>query len=51
MSQDFTTEERKVIYNAVRKWQMGVAVNGRTYQVCDDILKRIFDENLEEKTP
>ena len=44
MKQDLTNEEMKVIFNAVRYWQMHkTALNGKEHQICDDILNRWFD--------
>lgn len=44
MNQDLTPEEMKVIFNAVRYWQMHkTSLNGKEYQICDDILNRWFD--------
>lgn len=42
---ELTPEERKIIYNAVRYWQMHKApLNGKDYQTCDSILNRWFDD-------
>ena len=44
MKQDLTSEEMKVIFNAVRYWQMHKAsLNGKEYQICEGILNRWFD--------
>lgn len=41
----FNLEQRKVIYNAVRYYQMNaVSLNGKVYQTCDEILRSLFDE-------
>ena len=38
-------EEKRVIYNAVRYYQMHrTSLNGNEYQICDDILTRWFDD-------
>lgn len=40
---EFTTEQLKIIYKAVRKYQMNdVPLNGKAYQDCDEILNLIF---------
>lgn len=45
---DFTLEQRKIIYNAVRKYQMNnVGLTSRAYEVCDEILNKLFDEVTE----
>jgi hypothetical protein len=45
MNQDLTDEERKIIFHAVRYWQMHKApLNGKEYQICDNILTRWFDK-------
>lgn len=42
---NFTLEQQKIIYNAVRYYQMNrVSLNGKEYQVCDDILNHMFAE-------
>jgi hypothetical protein len=44
MKQNLTVEEQKVIYNAVRYYQMHrTALNGNEYQICDSILTDLFD--------
>lgn len=44
MSVDLTTEEKKIIFNAVRYWQMHkTSLNGKDYKICDQILNRWFD--------
>jgi hypothetical protein len=41
----FTLEQRKIIYNAIRYYQMNrVPHAGKDYQVCDDILNELFDD-------
>jgi hypothetical protein len=45
MNNDLTTEEKRIIYNAVKYWQMHkAALNGKDYQICDDILNRWYDD-------
>lgn len=40
---DFTLEEQKLIYNAVRYYQMNrVPLNSEAYQTCDIILNKLF---------
>jgi len=40
---DFTLEQQKLIYNAVRYYQMNrVPLNGKDYQICDNILNGMF---------
>lgn len=47
---EFTLEEKKLIYNAVRTFQMNrVALNGKEYQICDDILNKLFTETKLEQ--
>ena len=42
---NFTTEQKKVIYNAVRQYQSNrVTLNSSQYQVCDEILNGLFEE-------
>ncbi len=42
---DFTLEQQKLIYNAVRYYQINrVALNGKDYRICDDILNGMFPE-------
>jgi hypothetical protein len=39
-----TPEQKKVVYNAVRYWQMNrVALDGKEYKICDEILTDLFD--------
>lgn len=47
---DFTLEQKKIIYNAVRYFQMNrVALNGKDYKICDEILNKLFtDTKLEQ---
>ena len=45
---DFTLEQRKIIYNAVRRYQMNnVGLTSKSYEVCDEILNNLFDEVTE----
>ena len=40
---EFTLEQQKIIYNAVRYYQMNrVPHAGKDYSVCDDILNSLF---------
>jgi hypothetical protein len=40
---NLTIEEQKLIYNAVRYYQMNrVPLNGGAYQTCDAILNKMF---------
>jgi hypothetical protein len=42
---DFTLEQQKMIYNAVRYWQMNrVPMNSNHYKTCDEILNGLFSE-------
>jgi hypothetical protein len=42
---EFTLEQQKLIYSAVRYYQMNrVAHAGKDYQVCDDILNVMFKD-------
>lgn len=42
---EFTLEQQKIIYNAVRYYQMNrVPLNSNHYQVCDEILNVLFKE-------
>jgi hypothetical protein len=45
MMTEFNLEEKKIIYNAVRLYQMNkVGLTSKSYQVCDDILNSLFVE-------
>ena len=45
MSENLTPEEKRIVFNAVRYYQMHkTSLNGKDYQICDDILNRWFDE-------
>lgn len=42
---EYTKEEKKLIYDAVRYYQMNaVPLNSKNYQVCDSILNELFSE-------
>jgi hypothetical protein len=42
---EFTLEQKKIIFNAVRYYQMNrVPLNGKEYQICDEILNSLFTE-------
>ncbi len=42
---EFSLEQKKIIYNAVRNYQTNVVpINSKYYQECDIILKNIFNE-------
>lgn len=42
---EFTIEQRKIIFKAVRYYQMNkVPLNGKEYQLCDEILNHLFTE-------
>jgi len=42
---NFTLEQQKIIYDAVRYYQMNrVPLNSNHYQVCDEILNGLFKE-------
>jgi hypothetical protein len=50
MNSDLTPEEKKVIFHAVRHWQMQkTPLNGKDYQICDSILNRLFDDVYTQK--
>ena len=41
---NFTSEQYKLIYTAVRRYQLEkTALNGQEYQDCNEILDEIFD--------
>jgi hypothetical protein len=47
---EFTLEQRKLIFNAVRYYQMNrVPLNGKDYVICDEILNSIFKETKLEQ--
>jgi len=40
---NYTTEQKKLIFNAVRHYQMNrTALNGKEYEMCSDILNSLF---------
>lgn len=40
---NFTLEQKKLIYNAVRYYQINrVPLDGKDYRICDDILNEMF---------
>ena len=42
---EYTKEEKKLIYDAVRYYQMNaVPLNSKDYQICDSILNELFSE-------
>ena len=42
---EFNLEEKKIIFNAVKSYQMNkVGLISKAYQVCDDILNKLFDD-------
>jgi hypothetical protein len=44
----FTTEQLKLIYNAVRYYQINkVSLNSKAYTDCDELLKHLFDRVYE----
>ena len=44
----FTIQEQKLIYHAVRYYQMNrVPLNGKDYKICDDILNKMFEKVVE----
>jgi len=47
---EFTLEQKKIIFNAVRYYQMNrVPLNGKEYGVCDEILESLFTETKLER--
>jgi hypothetical protein len=45
---EFTLEQRKIIYNAVRRYQMNnVGLTSKYYELCDEILNNLFDQVTE----
>ncbi len=45
MKEDLTPEEKKIIFHAVRYWQMHKApLDGKDYKTCNSILNRWFDD-------
>jgi hypothetical protein len=42
---NFTSEQQKIIYNAVRYYQINsVPVNSKQYSACDEILNAMFKD-------
>jgi hypothetical protein len=42
---NLSKEEKKLIYDAVRYYQMNsVPLNSKNYQICDSILNQLFTE-------
>lgn len=42
---EFTIEQKKIIFNAVRHYQMNrVALISKDYEICDQILNNLFTE-------
>ena len=50
---DFTLEQQKMIYNAVRYYQMNrVPLNSKHYSMCDEILNEMFkDVKMDPQPP
>lgn len=47
---NFTEEQLKIIYKAVRKFQINdVPLNSQAYQNCDQILNVIFPTTISQK--
>lgn len=45
MKDELTIEEKKIIFNAVRHWQIHkTALDGKEYNLCNQILNRWFDD-------
>jgi hypothetical protein len=41
---DFTVEHKKIIYSAIRKYQMNhTCISSKEYNLCNDILNNLFD--------
>ena len=48
--EDLSAEEKKIIYHAVRYWQIHKSsFGGKDYKICDQILSRWFHEVKLEK--
>jgi hypothetical protein len=48
MDMEFTLEQRKIIFNAVRNYQMNkVGLTSKAYETCDEILNFLFDDVTE----
>jgi hypothetical protein len=42
---EYTQQEKKLIYDAVRYYQMNaIPLNSKSYQLCDSILNELFTE-------
>ena len=42
---EYTQQEKKLIYDAVRYYQMNaIPLNSKSYQICDSILNELFPE-------
>jgi hypothetical protein len=50
---EFTSEQKKLIYNAVRHYQISrVPLSGKDYRICDEILNEMFtDVKLSAQPP
>ena len=47
---EFTLEQKKIIFNAVRYYQMNrVPLDGKEYGICDEILNNLFIETKLER--
>jgi hypothetical protein len=47
---DFNTEEQKLIFNAVRQYQMNrVSLDGKQYKMCEEILNKLFPQVYTQK--
>lgn len=45
-----TTEEKKVIFNSIRYWQMyRTTYDSKEYKLCTDLLSRLYDEVYTQK--
>lgn len=50
MKEDLTHEERKLIYNAVKYWQMHkTSFKGKDHQICENLLSRWFNDVYTQK--
>lgn len=48
---DFTNEQLKLIFNAVRYYQMNkVSLTSKAYNDCDEILNSIFPVQIQEQS-
>jgi len=42
---NYTTEQKKLIFHAVRQYQMNrVSLNSKEYELCSDILNHLFTD-------